>query len=108
MPTPRTKCLWVSYDTNLKHIKKIDNGSELQAGFTENRSITDNLYVLKYCISETYKIKKKLIVTSLDYGKAFDSVDRASLIKTLMINNIHSKLINIIAQIYTDDETDLM
>ena len=47
-----------------KHIKLADNINDLQSGFTEDRRITDNLStsMLKYCINESYKKKKELIV----------------------------------------------
>lgn len=89
------------------HIKESGLRSDLQAGFTEDRRVTDNLYILKYCIYETFKNKNTLIVTSLDFKKAFDSINRENLIKTLMKNKIDSSLISIIAQIYSDDRTRL-
>ncbi len=91
-----------------KHIKATDSISDLQAGFTQDRRITDNLYILKYCIEESYKMKKELIVTSLDFRKAFDSVDRQNLITALMAHNIHPKIIHIITKIYTDDHTNIL
>lgn len=39
------------------HFREVGLRSDLQAGFTEERRVTDNLYILKYCISETYKTK---------------------------------------------------
>ena len=39
-----------------KHIRDIGQDSEVQAGFTKNRRIADNLFVLDYCVKESYKI----------------------------------------------------
>lgn len=46
--------------------QKLENNiNDLQSGFTEDRRITDNMYILKYCIYITYKTKKELVVTLL-------------------------------------------
>ena len=52
-----------------------NNTNELQAGFTKRRS-ADNLFMLNYCIEETYRRKKELYVISIDFRKAYDSVKR--------------------------------
>lgn len=77
-----------------------DNISNLQSGFNEDRRITDNLYTLKYNINQSYKMKKEPIVTSLDLKKAFDSIDKKTLITALMNYEVHPKIINLVANIY--------
>lgn len=62
---------------------------------------------MRYIIDDSYRRKEKLIVTSIDFAKAFDSINRGSLIKALMKYNIHPKLINIIANIYSEDATNI-
>ena len=47
-------------------------------------------------------------MTSLDFKKAFDLVDRKNLIAALMTYNIHPKLISIITKVYTDDYTNIL
>ena len=42
-----------------KHIKATDSISDLQTGFTEDTPITDKLCILKYCIRESYRMKKR-------------------------------------------------
>ena len=42
------------------HIRQIQQESEVQAGFTKNRRLADNLYILDYCIKESFKKKKPL------------------------------------------------
>ena len=59
-----------------KHIRDIGQDSEVQAGFTKNRRIADNLFVLDYCVKESYKIRKPLFLISIDFAKALDSVKR--------------------------------
>ena len=69
--------------------------------------IEDNLFVLQYCIEETFKKRKSLIVTSIDYAKAFDSIKRDTIITTLMHYRIHHKIIETIANIYQEDNTEI-
>ena len=78
---------------------KNDQINELQSGFTANRRGTDNLFMLKYSIEESFKSRKTLFVLSVDFQKAFDSIDRGKLIDTLMKFKIDPKVIDIIADI---------
>ena len=75
--------------------------NELQAGFTANRRVADNLILLKDCIESSYKRKKKKIVKAVDFQKAFDSLARGKLIEVLMKYKIDNKIIDLIADIYT-------
>ena len=45
---------------------QIGQGSEVQAGFTKHRRITDNLFILDYCVRESYKSRKELFLISID------------------------------------------
>ena len=90
-----------------EHLENNGITNELQAGFTKNRRITDNLFILRYCIENSFKNKKELYVIAIDFKKAFDSVDRGKLIETMMKYKIDSKIVDIIASIYTGDSTDL-
>ena len=90
-----------------EHLEENGLNNELQAGFTKNRRITDNLFILKYCIESSFKNKKELYVISIDFKKAFDSVDRGRLVMTMMQYKIDSKIVDIIASIYTGDSTEL-
>ena len=56
---------------------------ESQAGFTEGGKIEDNIFILQYCVEESFKNKKELIVASIDFKKAFDSIKREMLIEVL-------------------------
>ena len=88
-----------------KHIRDIGQGSEVQAGFTKNRRIADNLFVLDYCVKESYKIRKLLFLISIDFAKAFDSVKRDKLLNILKKYRIHPDIIDIIVHIYNGDIT---
>ena len=88
-----------------KHIKNNNNFEETQSGFTSGRRTEDNLLVLQYCIEDCYIRKIPLVVTSIDFSKAFDSVKREELIHILTDNKVHPNLINIISKIYQGDKT---
>ena len=88
----------------LKQQEKMDN----QAGFTRGSQIEDNLFTLQYCIDQSYKKRKPLIVTCLDYKKAFDSIKRGKIIEALMYYRIHYKIIDAIATIYKNDYTEVV
>ena len=66
-----------------RHILENNKRMETQAGFTTGGMIEDNLFTLQYCIEGCYKLKIPLIVTCLDYSKAFDSIMR----RRIIINN---------------------
>ena len=91
-----------------KHLLKTECRNDMQGSYTEKRRITDNLYILKHCIEESYKSKQLLIIISVDFQKAFDSVNRRKMITTLMNYSIHPKIISAIANIYTEDKTNLL
>ena len=56
------------------HIRQILQEGEVQAGFTKNIMLADNLYVLDYCFKESFKKKKPLYVIVIDFSKAFYSI----------------------------------
>ena len=53
------------------HIRYLKEESEVQAGFTKNRRISDNLVVLDYCVKESFNRKKLLYLISIDLKKSF-------------------------------------
>ena len=61
-----------------KHIKENNWEMERQTGFTKGCRLEDNLLVLKYCINSSFKNKKPLIITAIDFSKAFDSVKKVN------------------------------
>ena len=89
------------------HLKNNNLMNELQSGSTEKRRTTDNLFVLKYCIDENYRNKKPLRVISIDFKKAFDSINRKRMIEQLKKYKIDYRIIETIASIYTGDSTKL-
>ena len=54
------------------------------------------------------KGKKPLIVTAIDYKKAFDSIDRAKMIVAMKKYKIEPKIIDNIAEIYNGNKTEVV
>ena len=90
-----------------RYLKECGVYTELQAGFTEKRRTSDNLYIIKYCIDEAYKQKKQMYVISIDFQKAFDSVNRGKLIDIMKTYRLHPSIIDVVANIYCGDVTNL-
>ena len=90
-----------------EHMHEIRQQSELQAGFTKRRRIVDNLFILQYCIHESFNKKNPLFLVSIDFAKAFDSIKRDKLIELLMKYKIHPHIIDVIVQIYSKDVTNI-
>ena len=90
-----------------RHILENNKRMETQADFTTGSMIEDNLFTLQYCIEGCYKLKRPLIVTCLDYSKAFDSIRRGKIIEVLIHYKIHYKIIDAIANIYRNDYTEV-
>ena len=80
---------------------------ETQAGFTKGSQIEDNLFILQYCIEKNFRRRKRLVVTSIDYSKASDSIRRETIVETLMHHRVHPKIIDTIVNIYRNDHTDV-
>lgn len=91
----------------IEHLDRNNKVSVYQSGFTKNRRLEDNILILRYCISETRRSGTPLIVTAIDFTKAFDSIDRQGLIRTMMKYKCDPSLIEVIARLYTGDSTNL-
>ena len=89
------------------HLKMTDKLNDLQTGATSGRRVYENIFILYNCIQKTFINKTELFILSIDFTKAFDSIDRLMMIKVLKEKQIHPKLINLIAEIYTNDQTTL-
>ena len=46
----------------------------------------ENLLIVRYCIKETYRLARELVVVAIDSEKAFDSVGRSTLVRALKFN----------------------
>ena len=90
-----------------EHIKESGMIMEEQAGFTKGARIEDNITILKYLIEDARRTKRELIVTGIDFTKAFDSIKREKIIATLKKFKIDEKIINTVAEIYREDTVQL-
>ena len=91
----------------VKHMESNCNLEDVQAGFTKDRRLEDNLFLLQYCIGESKSKCKPLIIASVDFSKAFDSVSREKLIRAMMLYKVDESVIDVIAKLYMEDQTDL-
>ena len=87
------------------HLIANDEVHCLQMGFTRERGLEDNLFMLLYCLRSAERMKKNLIITAVDFAKAFESVSRVNFIKTLVSHKFDPRLIDVIAELYSGDET---
>ena len=94
-------------DKLLEHLTRNGLISDYQAGFTGGRRLEENLFVVRCCIEETYRLGKRLVVVAIDFEKAFDSVDRVALIRSLMYYKCDPTLIDEILDLYVGDRTEI-
>ena len=71
-----------------------------QAGFRKNRSTVDQIATLRIIVEQSLEWNSDLIINFLDYEKAFDSIDRATLWKILGNHGIPERIINLIKSMY--------
>ena len=91
-----------------EHLQRNYIAKDTQSGATIGRRVTDNIFILQYCIERSFIDHQKLYVVAIDFSKAFDSVDRKMMIDVLKMYKIHGNVINIISKIYQGDKTDLI
>ncbi len=87
------------------HIVNNRLSKEVQAGFTEGSRIENNIFILKYCIEKSFQMKTPLIIISIDFTKAYDSIKRGKMIEILMENKINPECIDFISKVYCNDKT---
>ena len=91
----------------LEHLERCGLISDYQAGFTWSRRLEKNLFIVRYCIEETYRLGKLLVVVAIGFKKAFDCVDRVALIRSLMYNKCDPRLIYVVLDLYVGDRRDI-
>ena len=101
-------CMGIMRSKMEQHLKNNSLDDHHQFGFTPRRRTTDSTYILSYTIEHCFKEKKTLIITSIDFKKAFDSVQRDKLLEAMMKYKIHPKVIDLIIKIYSNDTTALV
>lgn len=78
---------------------------EYQSGFRKGRSCSEQIFNLKSIIRHRLTNSKDIVVTFIDFKKAFDSVDRETLDKVIREFGIKSKLANLIRETLTDTKS---
>lgn len=101
-PIAILSCLAKIYDKIIFHLVKSKTNlleliPEFQHGFMENKSTITALNTTTSWIKEKLNRNIPTVAVSVDVAKAFDSIDRATLINLLHANNIDSNLIELIA-----------
>ena len=76
--------------------------SKAQAGFRRNRSTIDQIFTLRQLAEKYEEFGKKLYVGYIDFKKAFDSVWRRGLWKTMRHYGYPEKIIRILENAYQD------
>jgi len=78
----------------------------LQAGFRPGFSCADNIFLLRQLIQQhlQYGLPLHMHITFIDFAKAFDTVHRQTLFKILRHYGIPKKLVNIISDLYDNDQ----
>ena len=73
-----------------------------QAGFRPGRNTVEQITCLRMAVDPCCARKRNMVVTFVDFSKAFDSVDRRALRDILAFYNIPDIVINAIMSLYTD------
>ena len=73
-----------------------------QAGFRKNLGTVDHIFSLKTVIDFYLHNKKRLYCCFVDYKKAFDSVDRATLFRKLINLQVDNRIVRLVVNMYKD------
>lgn len=74
---------------------------ESQAGFRNNYSTTDNMFVLQsLCQKYLRKPKHRFYAAFIDFRKAFNYVNRDKLLFMLLTKGIHGKIFHVLKDMY--------
>ncbi|VDO48260.1 unnamed protein product [Schistosoma margrebowiei] len=71
-----------------------------QAGFRKDSVRTDQIATLRIIVEQSVEWDSSLYINFIDYGKAFDSVERTTLWKLLRHHGVPEKIVNIIRNSY--------
>ena len=82
--------------------------SDYPAGFTGGRRLEENMFIVRYCIEEAFRLGRRLIVVAIGFEKAaFDSVDRVASIRAMKYYKCDPRLINAVLDLYVGDKTEI-
>ena len=75
-----------------------------QSGFTPKRSTVDRILALRVLTERFQEFDRGLFAAYIDFKKAFDSVDRATLWRVLGLRGIPTHLVHLISTLYSGTE----
>ena len=78
-----------------------------QTGFIKGRSISDHIRTVDDILLLTRKYEVEGIMTNLDYKKAFDSVEKETIIKSLELFNFGPYFINMVKTLISNSESSV-
>ena len=84
------------------YIESTDQLGEEQAGFREGYSTLDHIFVLHSLVNLYLHRKKRIYCLFVDYRKAFDLVDRASLWTKMILHGINGNIMAVIYNMYSN------
>lgn len=78
-----------------------------QAGFRAGFSCIDHIHSVTQVIERCREYKMPLVLTFIDYEKAFDNVEHNAVIKALQEQGINSTYLRVLKECYTDTSTTI-
>lgn len=69
---------------------------EYQCGFRENRSVNDQIFILKQIMNSSHEYELPLCLLFIDFKQAYDRVKRGRLFEVMETFGIPSKIINLV------------
>ena len=76
-----------------------------QSGFIKGRSIVDHIRLIDDIINFSGKKKSPGMIVSLDYQKAFDSIEKSSILSALQKFNFGSNFIKLVSTLINNTES---
>ena len=78
-----------------------DNISEFQCGFVKGKSTIDNLFILQSLVGKYLgKSKGSFYSVFVDFSRAFDSIPHQHLFYSLLSNQLHDRVVNVLRNMY--------
>ena len=104
---PRPKCILRNKIEEFLERKGIKYNN--QFGFTEGGRVEHCLFILDYITNMSYQRRRRggrnLYFAFIDFKKAYDSINREKLIEVLIEYKINPAIIDLIVQMYKNDNT---
>ena len=90
----------------LQQLKQSIERTLREEGFRSGRSCADQIFVLRTIIEQSLEWNSSLYINYIDFEKAFDNVHHPSLWKILEAYGFPTKVINILSDMYADNQCD--